>query len=140
MARRNTPLVVDTSVVSILFTPEKRPVEQVVYYSNIINKYQLFISFQTVEELLFWSYIYNWGYKRKNELIDHIKRLNIVESDQNLAKKSAALRFECRQIGHQLNTADAWIAATALYLDCPLVTDDKDFEGVPDLEVIRYNP
>lgn len=133
-------MVIDTSVVSILFTSAKRPDNQVNFYQNIIAICSLFISFQTVEELLFWSYKNNWGDKRKTELVNYIEHFNIVESDPHLAKKSAALRSKCRQIGHQLDTGDAWIAATALYLDCPLVTHDKDFEGVPDLEVIRYNP
>jgi predicted nucleic acid-binding protein len=36
-----------------------------------------------------------------------------------------------------IDTADAWIAATALALNCPLVTHDAaDFAGVPGLKII----
>ncbi len=49
----------------------------------------------------------------------------------------AALRAECSRTGHALaqpeHSADLWIAATAVYLDLPLVTDDGIFAGVPGL-------
>jgi predicted nucleic acid-binding protein len=31
----------------------------------------------------------------------------------------------------------AWIAATAIALGVPLVTQDADFDGVPGLDVVR---
>jgi len=39
--------------------------------------------------------------------------------------------------GRPIDTADAWIAATALALKCPLVTHNAaDFAGVPNLNII----
>ena len=38
--------------------------------------------------------------------------------------------------GRRLSVADAWIAATALYLGCPLATHDRDFIGIPNLRLI----
>lgn len=134
----SVPLVVDTSVVSILFTPQKRPPEQVDYYQTATTGRELIISFQTVEELLFWAYSNNWGEKRYSNLLKHIREYNIIESDVKLSEISASLRSQQRKVGHTLNSGDAWIAATALLMDCPLVTDDSDFQGIPDLEIIRY--
>lgn len=43
----------------------------------------------------------------------------------------------CRRIGRPIDTADVWIAATALLLDAPLVTHNgAHFSGVPGLTVI----
>jgi predicted nucleic acid-binding protein len=36
-----------------------------------------------------------------------------------------------------IETADAWIAATALLYDCPLLTNNRsDYLGVPGLKII----
>ena len=132
------PLVVDTSVVSILFNPEKRPPEKVNYYHTATAGRELIISFQTVEELLLWPYFNNWGEKKYSSLLKHIREYNIIESDIELSKMSASLRSQQKKVGHTLKSADAWIAATALLMECPLATDDSDFEGIPNLEIIRH--
>ena len=36
-----------------------------------------------------------------------------------------------------MSTADAWIAATAIRLGCPLATHDRDFSGIDGLELIQ---
>ena len=50
---------------------------------------------------------------------------------------SANLRSEREKAGRRLNTADAWIAATAILLACPLASHDRDFSDIPGLEFIR---
>ena len=40
-------------------------------------------------------------------------------------------------LDREMGQADAWIAATALLLDCPLASSDRDFLGHPNLELIR---
>ncbi|MDR0811675.1 MAG: PIN domain-containing protein, partial [Paludibacter sp.] len=37
---------------------------------------------------------------------------------------------------HRIKLPDAIIAATAIYLDIPLVTFDSDFENIEDLKLI----
>ena len=48
------------------------------------------------------------------------------------------LRVEQERKGRALQTADAWIAATALLLNCSLAYEDKDFHKVSDLS--RFVP
>lgn len=50
---------------------------------------------------------------------------------------SAHLRSERERVGRRLNTGDAWVAATALLLECPFASDDHDFSDIPDLELIQ---
>jgi predicted nucleic acid-binding protein len=49
----------------------------------------------------------------------------------------AQLRADCEATGHAIgqreHTADRWIAATALRLGIPLVSNDRIFRGAPGL-------
>ena len=38
--------------------------------------------------------------------------------------------------GQKAHEADRWIAATALYLEADLVSDDAEFQGIEDLTVL----
>lgn len=50
----------------------------------------------------------------------------------------AALRIELRERGERMPANDAWIAATALAHDLPVVTQDADYDvRARDLRVIR---
>ena len=54
-----------------------------------------------------------------------------------MVEQFAQLRAHRRRIGHEIATADAWIAATALWLACPVVTHNRrDFSDIPRLVVI----
>ena len=129
------PIVVDTSVVSILFRQNS---ERFDYYQNALVGYELLMSFQTFEEMLFGAYNANWGHRRLRELADHLASFRIIYPNRRLIDLSAQLRSDTRKAGRELKPADAWIAATALMLDCPLAADDGDFETVPNLALIRY--
>jgi predicted nucleic acid-binding protein len=62
-------------------------------------------------------------------------------SGDELVSVYAGLRVACERIGHALgqhnHDADRWIAATALRLGIPLVSNDRIFVGVPDLQLER---
>ena len=134
MTSPDIPIVVlDTGVVSIIHNPSDTRSS---YYEEQIKGYRAVISFQTVEELLFGSYNAGWGEKRENELRRNIAQYEVIWPNAALADISARLRCDRRKVGRELETADAWIAATAIMLSCPLATADKDFVGIPNLEVI----
>ena len=94
------------------------------------------ISFQTLEELWFGAYKGGWGDQRKNGLRRDIDQYEVVWPSPDLAQISAHLRSERERAGRRLNAADAWVAATALLLGCPLASHDRDFAGIPNLEFI----
>ena len=135
MASDIPTVVLDTSVVSIIYRSDYRSP----YYEERIKGRRAVISFQTLEELLFGAYNAGWGERRASELKRHIERYEVIRADAVLADISAQLRHERESAGRELKTADAWIAATAIMLECPLATDDKDFDGIPNLEVIRWS-
>lgn len=57
--------------------------------------------------------------------------------DEAVAAAWARLRAALAQSKLRLDINDSWIAATALALGVPVVTQDADFDAVPGLEVIR---
>ncbi len=126
-------VVLDTSVVSLLLTGR----EPVRYYRRQIQGRSPLISFQTWEESWFGALKGKWGDKRKNALRKHLGRFTVVWPNSELVQISAHLRNERERIGRYLTTADAWIAATAIMLQCPLASHDRDFEDIPTLQLIR---
>ena len=57
--------------------------------------------------------------------------------DAAVADAWARLRVMLRDAGRRLPGNDSWIAATALALGVPIVTQDDDYDVVDDLEVIK---
>ena len=130
----NPPTVaLDTSVVSIIYADN----DLAPYYRERIRGEHAAISFQTLEELRFGAIKNGWGQGRMNELESHIDQYEVVWPSPDLVEACAALRAERERAGRRLDTADAWIAATAIMLECPLATHDNDFDGIPNLEIIK---
>ena len=63
--------------------------------------------------------------------------LEVVSVDQVVADAWARLRIELRDRGLRMPVNDSWIAATAIALDVPLVTQDDDHVEVNGLRIIR---
>jgi tRNA(fMet)-specific endonuclease VapC len=60
--------------------------------------------------------------------------------DEEDAYLAAELQVSLRRRGRQLGTVDALIAATALHHNLLLLTTDKDFDAVPDLQRENWLP
>ena len=125
-------IVLDTSVVSYIFNEDDRAS----YYLVQAQGRRAVISFQTLEELWHGVYAGGWGKRRKNQLVGHNKQYTVIWSTAELVDICAQLRAERKASGRTLQSADAWIAATAIMLQCPLASLDRDFSGIPELEVI----
>jgi predicted nucleic acid-binding protein len=63
--------------------------------------------------------------------------LDPLPVDDPVAQAWARLRIELRDSGRRMKVNDAWIAATALAHGLPVVSQDSDYDGVPNLKVIR---
>jgi predicted nucleic acid-binding protein len=57
--------------------------------------------------------------------------------DQAVAETWARLRVVLREMQRRMPANDSWIAATAISLGAPVVTQDDDYIEVPGLEIIR---
>jgi len=63
--------------------------------------------------------------------------LDPVPIDQAVAETWARLRVSLREYGLRMPVNDSWIAATAMTLGIPVVTQDEDYLHAPGLEVIH---
>lgn len=133
MSGSESPVVVDTNVISSFIRED----ELADFYWDQISDLHLLVSFQTVEELWFGAYKRGWGARRLGVLEHHLQQYEVVWPNSNLVDLCARLRHERRSVGREMGQADAWIAATALLLDCPLASSDRDFLGIPELELIQ---
>lgn len=63
--------------------------------------------------------------------------LDPVPIDEEVAGAWARLRVTLRDLGLAMPGNDSWIAATAIALGVPVVTQDDDYVEVPGLRVIH---
>ncbi len=63
-------------------------------------------------------------------------QLDPVPIDESVADSWARLRVLLRDSGQRMPVNDSWIAATAMALGVPVVTQDHDFPDVEGLEVV----
>ena len=128
-------VVVDTNVVSYIHRGD--PIAR--QYLDRMAGCHAIASFQTLAELLYGAFSSNWGRRRITDLVKYIDENYIVLGcSERLIVTCAKLRASHRRLGLQLDAADAWIAATAVLLNCPLLSHDRDFGGLAGLEVISY--
>ena len=134
VARPRGPIVIDTDVFSADLVPGSKLAE---LYAPIITGRPAFISFQTVTELRYGALRRGWGATRMLKLDAKIQRAEVVHTGPELVLICAQLRADCAAAGHALaqreHNADRWIAATAIRLGVPLVSNDAIFRDVHGL-------
>ena len=127
-------LVVDTDVASFIFKwhPEFAP-----RYVAIVRGSELVVSFMTLAEMRQGALDANWGPRKCAVLETYLSDFSVLHTDSLLCSTWAAVRNESIRKGHQINSADAWIAAAALVLSAPLVTNNpKDYRHLNDLQLL----
>jgi tRNA(fMet)-specific endonuclease VapC len=125
--------VIDTDVVSFLF---KRDTRADAYKPHLVGR-RLVVSFMTVAELEAWVLIRNWGETNKARMREHLRNFVTYPFERSLCLKWAEVTAVARANGRPIGCADAWIAATAMLHEIPLVTHNRnDFAGVSGLTLI----
>jgi tRNA(fMet)-specific endonuclease VapC len=127
-------LVVDTDVASFIFKwhPEFAP-----RYVAILRGRELAVSFMTLAEMRQGALGANWGQRKLDVLETYPADLKVLHSDNLPCSTWAAVRNESTRKGRPINSADAWIAATAMVLSVPLVTNNpKDYRHLDELQLI----
>lgn len=126
-------VVVDTDVMSYVFKEDTRAA----LYVRYLTGKELIISFVTFGELQRWAIASNWGPTKRNKLKNYLSTVFVFHSDDRLCMKWAEITEDGRRKGRKIPPGDAWIAATALLHDVPLITHNRrDFDCVTGLTVI----
>jgi predicted nucleic acid-binding protein len=131
-------LVVDTDVARFIFKwhPEFAP-----RYVAIVRGSELVVSFMTLAEMRLGALDANWGPRKCTVLEMYLADFAVLHTDSLLCSTWAAVRNESTRKGRQMSSADAWIAATALVLSAPLVTNNpKDYRHLDKLQLVSVNP
>lgn len=126
-------LLLDTDVVSFFLKGDSRANK----YASIVQGNRLALSFMTVAELFQWAAVRNWGQSRVADLEKSLQNYLIIPVDLKVCRIWGNLRAERQAIGKVISPQDAWIAATAIRHNLPLVTNNaKDFQNISKLQVI----
>jgi predicted nucleic acid-binding protein len=127
-------VVGDTDVLSFVFNRD--PVRAPRYAVHLQGR-NLILPFSVVGEMLYGAEERNWGASRRRQLEQFIGRFQIEYPNYALCAIWAQLRVASGRAGRPIERQDAWVAATALHLDLPLLTHNaRHYLGVPALRVI----
>lgn len=63
--------------------------------------------------------------------------LSPIPIDETVAAQWARLRVQLRDTNQRMPVNDSWIAATAMALEVPVLTQDDDFPNIEGLAIIR---
>ena len=126
-------VVVDTDVVSLVFKADSRAEK----YVSALSAPNLLISFMTEAELERWILQARWGSERIIRFRTYMKRFVSVPSSRDLIVKWAEVMVVARSLGRRIEVADAWVAATALLYNAPLLTNNPgDYAGVAGIGLL----
>ncbi|NER49947.1 MAG: type II toxin-antitoxin system VapC family toxin [Symploca sp. SIO1A3] len=126
-------LLIDTDIASFIFKGS----DYADPYLPLLRDQELALSFMTVAELFQWAILRQWGDLRLLQLEQYLSNYLVIPVDPPLCRKWAEVRCNRQNTGRPISSQDAWIAATALRHDLPLVTHNiKDFVGISNLQLV----
>jgi tRNA(fMet)-specific endonuclease VapC len=97
------------------------------------------VCFQTVAELRLWALVRRWGESRRRTLDTSMARCGQFPYDDATSRHWAEITALPRRIGQPIECGDAWIAATALRHQIPLITHNSiHYQEIPGLKVISH--
>jgi predicted nucleic acid-binding protein len=104
---------------------------------SIIRGAELIVSFMTVAEMRQGALDANWGQRKRDLLEAYLADFSVLNSDNLLCSAWAQVRNESVRKGRQISAADAWIAASAVVLSAPLVTNNpKDYRHLGGIQLV----
>lgn len=130
-------IVVDTNVFIYLTRGASKKADE---YAKFVNDKRIVLSFATVAELWRGAATREYGEAKRKRLAADIDVAIVVPPDDALSRQWGEITASAKALGHALGQKaqnhDAWVAATALLYDLPLLTEDSDFVGFPDLRLL----
>jgi tRNA(fMet)-specific endonuclease VapC len=123
--------LLDTNIVSYLLKGHTLAER----YRPHLEGHTLAVSFMTVAELYEGACRARWGKKKLALLEGALQSYLVFPFAAELCRRWGLVRYERRK--QPISPEDAWIAATALVHNCPLVTHNAaDFKGIAGLVLI----
>lgn len=117
-------LVLDTNVIIAVLNGNEIAIE-------LVDGCNLYLSFITELEVQSFSRI---SEQEKRSLRSFLKECTIIDVNTEIKKECIELRSQ-----YHLKLPDALIAATAKYLDLPLISADKTFNKIKEITLIQFS-
>ena len=121
----NSKLFLDTNVIIYSLQGDK-------HISDLIDEERLSISFITEIELLSWPKLSESDSKLIREFVS---KCRVIEYSSALKEKVIDVRKK-----HGLKMSDAFVAASAILDDSPLISSDTVFSRVLELQFFQIKP
>lgn len=118
-----TSLLVDTNIVLYLLGGD-------ITIAEVLDGKHIYISEISELELLSYS---KFDSKQLKEVESFLGEIVIIEMNETIKKEVIQLRRK-----HKVKLPDAIIASTAIYLNMPLLSADKGFEKIEELNFLKY--
>ncbi len=124
-------LIVDTDVASYLFKRSPRARR----FQSIVARKRTALAFVSVAELYKWSIKRHWQPETIARLEKTLRRkYSIIPFDREMGWVWARVIATCEDAGRPMQYLDAWVAATALRHNLPLVSNNiKHYEAAEEL-------
>lgn len=127
----SSKVVVDTCILSYIYKKDTRAKA----YLRLLSGLEPLLSFMTVAELYRWPLESNWGEARTTSLKLFVSSYAMLPFNKDVCWIWAQIK-EIK--GRPMKDPDAWIAATAIAYQHPLVTHNvRDFEHINALKLIH---
>jgi predicted nucleic acid-binding protein len=98
--------------------------------AEILNEKQLYLSFITQLELLGYPGLTD---KQEQQIEYMLENCVVIDINNRIKQEVVKLRRN-----YTIKLPDCIVAATAMYMDIPLITSDKGFNKIEELNVILY--
>lgn len=126
-------VLVDTDVASFLFRSD----HNAAIYSQLLEGRNLAVSVVTIGEIEYGISLRNWGPTKAGLMARYLSKFTVISPDRTTAGIWGEIFASRRKIGRPIGYSDAWIAATAVQSQFPLVTNNvKDFQHIAGLKVL----
>ena len=116
--------ILDTNTILYLLNGDKT-------LSELLYQKKLYISFITEIELLGYHKL---TAKDKNQIKQFIDDCIVIDMNNDIKKTAIQIRNK-----YNTKLGDCLIAATAVYANFPIITADKGFSNIKELNLILYN-
>ena len=126
-------MLVDAEIVASIF----KGLSTAVYYEKVMLGAQVAISFQTLAELQVWARQNNWSEERQAKFEQYLDHYVVVYADFTICRIWSEICYASQHFKERQDASVAWVGATALALECPLVTGRPGkYDIVPGLTFI----
>lgn len=116
-------LLLDTNIVLYYLSGDER-------LMDLLDGIEVHMSFITVVELLSYPQL---NHREEEGIREFLKSSSIISESESLREQTIKIRKE-----HKLKLPDAFIAATSMMFELPLISADKVFSKVDELLFIDY--